>query len=117
MGGGSVFEALWAMVSGTGQVLVNQMVAWLAYGRLVDPGSEFFIKRVADERPRRAAALGGFEDLTVQVDAATAQSEWQSTFCLRLEAIPRTVISIEVARKVLFVGKAVRVLLRSGHWS
>lgn len=119
VGTDNVYRTLWEMVSGAGQVFVNQMIAWLVYGRLVDPDGEFFI--VPSRRPLAGTSDVPleemvFEDFTSEVDAAAAQREWQDTFSVNVEAIPRTLMTPEAARTVLFVGKAVRVLLRSGRW-
>jgi hypothetical protein len=120
MGVGSVHKCLWSAVEGAGQVLVNQLVAWLVYGRLVDPGGEFFIVRARGRQPpwTQGSIVYGSptDDLSSDIGAAAAQREWQTLFSLRSEAVPRKVLSLETARKVLFVGKTVRVLLRSGRW-
>lgn len=120
MASGSVHEALWQVVSGIGQVLVNQLVSWMIHGRLADPCAEFFVGRAMDQQPgwTFASALRGgpVDDLSKEVSATLAQREWHNLFFLRPEAVPLSVMTIETARKVLFVGKAVRVLLRSGRW-
>lgn len=119
-GDGKIYECLWSIVSSTGQVLVNQMVAWMIYGRLIDPCSEFFVVRSKDYQVpwRHGHGLYGVavDDLTVELDAALAQREWQSGFSLKLSAVPQSVITPETARKVCFVGKAVRILTRSNKW-
>lgn len=121
MGAGAVYSCLWSLVEGAGQVLANQLVAWLVYGRLVDPDGEFFVGRAKDQQapwsPGSALYGGAVDDFSSEIDAAVAQREWQGMFFLKQEAVPRTVITLEVARKVLFVGKAVRVLLRSRRWN
>jgi len=120
MGIGSVHKCLWSAVEGAGQVLVNQLVAWLVYGRLTDPDGEFFITRAQDQQQawsQGSAVSGGpIDDLSSDIGAAAAQREWQTLFSLKSDAVPRNIFSQELARKVLFVGKSVRVLLRSGRW-
>lgn len=120
MGVGRLHGCLWSLVSSAGQVLANQLVAWAVYGRLVDPDGEFFIGRIWDQEipwhPGAALHGGPVDDFTQSIDAEAAQREWQSVFFLRAEAVPHGIVSLETARKVLFVGKAVRVLLRSGRW-
>ncbi|CAJ1409543.1 unnamed protein product [Effrenium voratum] len=109
MGGGEVYQTLWSVVQGTGQVFVNQLVAWMVYGRLIDPDNEFFVCR---RRPLPSDLYG--EDLS-HIDANTAQREWHSHFLLRPEAMP-SIVSRQAAQDVLFTGRAVRVLLRSHRW-
>lgn len=120
MGSGSLHTCLWSVVSGAGQVLANQLVAWAVYGRLVDPDGEFFIGRVWDQQPPwhpGSALYGGpVDDFAREIGAEAAQREWHGLFFLRPEAVPHAVVSLQTAEKALFVGKAVRVLLRSGLW-
>jgi len=120
MGSGSVYKCLWSTVEGAGQVLANQLVAWLVYGRLIDPDGEFFIGRLNGHQPSwlpGSALYGGpVDDFSIGIDAAAAQREWQGLFFLKPKAVPHALVSLEAARNALFVGKAVRVLLRSGRW-
>lgn len=119
-GTGSIYESLWSAVSGAGQVLTNQLIGWMVYGRLVDPHGDFFIGRAWDHQPRwesGCAIYGGpVDNFAKQLDAAVAQREWSSVFFLKAEDVPQAVLSLETAKKILFVGKAVRVLLRSNKW-
>ena len=67
------------------QVFFHQLIAWSVHGDLLDTYSEFFI---------------------------TAQDgeEWTSKFVLNLDMLPETCIGASQAEKVLFIGKALRVL-------
>ncbi|CAK9078999.1 Gamma-tubulin complex component 4 homolog [Durusdinium trenchii] len=107
-GGPSLQRCLAEQLEGAGQVWVNQLVAWMVYGRLADPDHEFFVQRL-DTSDQRSV-----EDLSLPGEAL---QEWHHLFQLREEAVPRTVITRNAAEKVLFTGKAVRVLIRSHCWS
>eukprot|EP00913_Durusdinium_trenchii_P026345 g24720.t1 len=105
-GGPSLQRCLAEQLEGAGQVWVNQLVAWMVYGRLADPDHEFFVQRLDTSDQRSDLSLPG-----------EALQEWHHLFQLREEAVPRTVITRNAAEKVLFTGKAVRVLIRSHCWS
>ncbi|CAK0849519.1 unnamed protein product [Prorocentrum cordatum] len=93
----------------------------MVYGRLVDPDGDFFIGRAWHHHPpwRPGSALHGgpVDDFSKDIGGAAAQREWLSLFYLRPEAVPNTVLSLDTARRVLFAGRASRVLLRGGRWS
>lgn len=69
-------------------VFMHQLLAWTVHGSLLDNFFEFFIQ---------------------QQDAEPG-SEWTSRYCLNLEMLPETCLSATLAEKVLFLGKAVKVL-------
>ncbi|CAE7685733.1 GCP4 [Symbiodinium sp. CCMP2592] len=118
MGSGDLHRCLWSAVCSVGNVLANQLVAWMVYGRLSDPDGEFFVRRVGGRQTYQpgAALYGEVEDLSQPMTAVAAQREWQSLFELRPESIPKNIVTMETAKKVLFAGKAVRVLLRGNRW-
>ncbi|CAE7279376.1 GCP4, partial [Symbiodinium natans] len=118
MGAGDLYRCLWSAVCSVGNVLANQLVAWMVYGRIADPDGEFFVRRVGERRPWQpgAALCGRAEDLSQPMTALAAQREWQSLFVLRPEAIPKNIVTMETAKRVLFAGKAVRVLMRGNRW-
>ncbi|KAJ1551895.1 Gamma-tubulin complex component 4, partial [Cladochytrium tenue] len=74
-------------------VLVRQLVSWMMHGVVVDPFREFFV----------AAADG---------TGSGAATKWDSAYVLVEPMLPRF-IPEKVARKVLFVGKAVAAIKQS----
>jgi uncharacterized protein YsxB (DUF464 family) len=70
------------------QVFFHQLIAWCVHGDLSDTYHEFFIKEQEGD-------------------------EWTNKFTLDLDMLPETVISASQAEKVLFIGKAIRVLAKS----
>lgn len=70
------------------QVFFHQLIAWSVHGDLLDTFREFFIMEKEG-------------------------NEWTSKFILDLDMVPETCIGASQAEKVLFIGKAVRVLGKS----
>ena len=70
------------------QVFFHQLIAWSVHGDLLDNFHEFFIMEQEGD-------------------------EWTSKFVLDLDMLPETCIGASQAEKVLFIGKAVRVLRNS----
>jgi hypothetical protein len=67
------------------QILTHQLISWIVYGHLLDSFGEFFIQEQEGD-------------------------EWTSRFTLNLDMIPESIITPSLAEKILFIGKAVRVL-------
>jgi gamma-tubulin complex component 4 len=67
------------------QVFFHQLIAWSVHGNLLDTYHEFFITEQEGD-------------------------EWTSKFVLDLDMLPESCIGASQAEKVLFIGKAVRVL-------
>ena len=38
--------------------------------------------------------------------------DWDNDFILQLSIIPKNIISLKTAQKILFIGKAVRILIK-----
>ena len=100
-----------SLLDATHRLLLHQMSAWMVHGVLDDLSHhEFFVRDAEKDRPGDALSLDG--------GAATRNSavpihEWHSRFSLRVAMLPEC-IPAAVAEKVLFIGKAMRVLTSSG---
>jgi len=71
------------------KVLFHQIYVWITNGALSDDSNEFFI--ISQENEERL-------------------DDWDSGFSLRLSMLPQTIISIQLAESILFIGKAQKVL-------
>jgi len=86
-------------------VWYNQVVAWMVHGLVLDKHEEFFIQEggVVSE----AVRLEHFR--AVEFDSLTDETHWERRFSIRRRMLP-AYVSESVADRVLFVGKALRVL-------
>jgi len=105
-------ETLSRMLFFSNSVFFNMTEAWMAFGMLIDEYGEFFIQErdysvyiPEDEETVLVYGEGHFHPLI-------AEYEWKSQFRLREEMLPYSYFRKEMAEKVLFVGKSVRVLQR-----
>ena len=96
------------MILRTRVVFLKQTLGWMLHGTLHDPGSEFFIqsRQVASTTYRTGAA-------PIVTDGEGF--DWASTFALRLDILPESHVSARLAAKIMFVGKAVRLLKQFVH--
>mmetsp|Transcript_5172 Transcript_5172/g.7923 ORF Transcript_5172/g.7923 Transcript_5172/m.7923 type:complete len:973 (+) Transcript_5172:207-3125(+) len=76
-------------------VFLKQTIGWMLHGVLHDPGAEFFIQA----KSTSSEADGTFD--------------WSGTYTLRLECVPESHVSPRLAAKVVFAGKAVKLLQQS----
>ena len=103
-------------------VMYGLMESWMLHGLLVDAEGEFFVKRNV-YRVQLYDPTGGapfVEGRWKRRDARRerrdadrclqANFEWQNEFTLDLSMFPSSYVKLDVAEKVLFVGKAMRVL-------
>lgn len=67
-------------------VFLKQTLHWMLYGTLEDPGLEFYLIEKRKE------------------------FDWNTSFQIRFEYLPETYVSPRLASKVMFAGKAVRLL-------
>ncbi|CEL92290.1 unnamed protein product [Vitrella brassicaformis CCMP3155] len=108
-----------SVLSGVGEVLLYQLVTWVVRGELVDPHGEFFVRCCRDKGGSGGDGDGGMvaDGNGEMIGKECGRYEWNDMFGLRYDAIPSaSCVSIATAKKVLFIGKAVRVLRRSGLW-
>jgi len=73
----------------TYKVLFHQITTWILYGTPSDYSDEFFITSQGKKE---------------RID------DWDSDFSLRLSMLPQTVLSINLAENILFIGKAQKVI-------
>lgn len=117
------------------KVLYHQINAWIVHGQLLDISDEFFIHMI-DKSTEEAADNQNNRDTTRSVkDAGNTSTlsigsnatfyriktvlgknlqederEWNNLFTLRLSMLPHTYFPSSLASKILFIGKAVRML-------
>jgi len=112
------------------RVMYEQINAWAIYGIIIDETEEFFVQRVySGEKEKEIAAhplpsekgsslnistLSIGSSTTVKQHQITALDieveEWNTAYKLRLPMLATHYVSTELAEKILFIGKVVRVL-------
>jgi gamma-tubulin complex component 4 len=110
------------------KVFFHQINAWIVHGQLVDISQEFFIHKLeqakepevvrddAKSELNRTASHNLFQSVMVKSNENFGDSdqnrddEWNTLFSLRLSMLPSSYISASLAQKILFIGKAVKVL-------
>lgn len=120
------------------KVFFHQVNSWLVHGQLIDLTDEFFIHKVestsardggsADDKSTQLNATSA-SGLSANVGAAgmnvvstilamnqekneedSMAEDWNSLFTLRLSMLPTSYIPATLGQKILFIGKAVKVL-------
>jgi hypothetical protein len=120
-------------------VFLKQCFAWMIHGELEDPGREFFVQakqraqseldadsasaglqnKVLDTLLRAKMATqgessgGGYSAHAVEAQGAGG-FDWTTSYALSLEQIPSSHVSPRMASKIVFAGKAVKLLQSSG---
>lgn len=121
------------------KVLLQQINAWIVHGQLVDLCEEFFIHRITNNqtppgkqegnldvskvnKSANPTSVGSISNLnivgtilTMDPDRLSADNdgkddEWNTAYTLRMSMLPAKFISPQIAEKILFIGKAIRVL-------
>ena len=88
---------------------MNQVIAWIAHGQLIDVEGEFFIHKVIYE-PEEKIMFTSLKNKKEEMNG------W-GIYTLDTELVPSSIVSAETAAKILFIGKSVKILLRSGKIS
>lgn len=117
-----VARAAAALLRAVLQPLLAHVAHWMAYGELgteADRGT-FFVRAAPLPAPVLIASACGADDdsgARVQVLLAEAEYEWMDGHALDWDAVPSELLPPHVARTVLAVGKAVRMLrMQSAEW-
>jgi hypothetical protein len=97
-----VREALDSVLEHFYKVLINQVMAWLLYGEIIDRNGEFFVHRVTFEPNCKFK----FNNKNIrQVDI----TDWE-TFTIENSMIPKSFLKPSTAGKILFIGKSTKIL-------
>ncbi len=111
-------------------VLYDHINAWAIYGIISDDCEEFFIQRIYSGEKELAlvqqppsekgsalnmstasiASLGGSKQPSAFGMHDVEVEEWNTAYKLRLSMLPTNYVTPDLAEKILFIGKVVRVL-------
>lgn len=103
--GGSEWSREWlgSTLQECHKVFKNQVTAWAKHGQIVDPTKEFFVHRVlTGEDSRFKFTKGNSIEVT----------DWEM-FTLSEVMVPKSLIDLETAGKILFIGKSIKILGRT----
>lgn len=120
------------------KVFFHQINSWIVHGQLVDISQEFFIHKLQQQKGKGPSPFldatnndakselnktsmsnygaNIFSSIMVMSsgnfgeDDQNRDDEWNTLFSLRLSMLPSSYISASLAQKILFIGKAVKVL-------
>ncbi|CRH01490.1 conserved Plasmodium protein, unknown function [Plasmodium relictum] len=103
-----------------GKILLHQIFSWILYGQLIDPYYEFFIQKrqfiYSDDKKIFLSPEELYENLTL-TNVQSLNFEWNYLFFQSISNLPECCIDKIVGRKILFIGKSVRILIRSNKWN
>lgn len=108
------------------RVLYEQVNAWTIYGIIIDDTEEFFVQRIysgeniAAHAPSEKGSSLNLSTLSLASTSSVKQhqfavldveiEEWNTAYKLRLPMLATNYVTTELAEKILFIGKVVRVL-------
>ncbi|GAW82650.1 gamma-tubulin complex component [Plasmodium gonderi] len=103
-----------------GKILLHQTFSWMLYGQLLDPYYEFFIQKrqfiYSDDKKIFLSPEELYENLTL-TNVQSLNFEWNYLFFQSVSNLPDCCIDKVAGRKILFIGKSIRILIRSNKWS
>ncbi|SBT43403.1 conserved Plasmodium protein, unknown function [Plasmodium ovale wallikeri] len=103
-----------------GKILLNQILSWMLYGQLLDPYYEFFIQKrqfiYSDDKKIFLSPEELYENLTL-TNVQSLNFEWNYLFFQTVSNLPDCCIDKAAGRKILFIGKSIRILIRSNRWN
>ncbi|SOV19285.1 conserved Plasmodium protein, unknown function [Plasmodium gaboni] len=103
-----------------GKIFLHQLFSWILYGQLVDPYNEFFIQKrqfiYSDEKKIYLTPEELYENLTLS-NVQSLNFEWNYLFFQSLNNLPQCCMDKIAGRKILFIGKSIRILIRSNKWN
>ncbi|CAA9989714.1 spindle pole body protein, putative [Plasmodium knowlesi strain H] len=103
-----------------GKILLHQIFSWILYGQLLDPYYEFFIQKrqfiYSDDKKIFLSPEELYENLTL-TNVQSLNFEWNYLFFQSVSNLPECCIDKVVGRKILFIGKSIRILIRSNKWN
>ena len=113
-------------------VFLKQCISWMLHGQLQDSCGEFFIQVRANVEGECSSPRRGRDDIYDRIVNKLASAkkfnacepfssdyflpgdsvgfDWNSTYAIRLDLLPETHVSPRIAAKVVFCGKAVKLL-------
>ncbi len=80
------------------RVFFGQLSCWILYGVIEDHYNEFFIYKYKSEHEVE------FEQNELENEEGNI-NDWDLCFSVRYSMIPKSLISIKLAEKILFIGK------------
>ena len=128
----SVKPHLKFVLSSVERTFYRQLTSWVSDGIINDRYHDFFVferdthfqssrhgsQRKHDQmsfeymntRTQRNIKTPSFRQNRLYIDSSSAERAWKLQFVLRLDRVPTAYISYEVAEKILFIGKGVKLL-------
>lgn len=82
------------------QTFYEILVKWLTSAKLsVRAQNSFFIKKVQSHKQKKSAK--------------TKTMDWDNDYILQFPLIPKNIVSVKTAKKILFIGKAMKILVKN----